>query len=674
MKSHFYRSIIISLFFVLIFGISTSPFSAIASALSTGRLDISALDTSQFPIVKFNMEVFDPSGNFLADVTKDQVTVIEDGKSITLDSLDRIEPGIQIILAYNPSSAFAVTAPGGNYFTYIQKTLKVWAQNQPTNTPNSLTIATNTGLQAVQLTDVYDWQQAVSSYQPELMSAQSSLISLSLALDLATDPAQRPGMHTVIFYITSLLPNELIDDLPNQIERALLAKVPVFVWVVAPNGTANTEASESLIQLAGNTGGQFYVVSTSEELPGLDTYLQPMRFLYQAVYTSQINQSDTHILKAVVERSGETLTSSEASFTINVQPPSPIFLSPPSVVDRAKIKDEEGKRVLSPSTVPISYLIEFPDGHTRELKAVRLFADETLVAQSTTPPFNVIKLPLEDIQESKTIQLQLEVEDTLGLVQRSIQIPIQVNVEPSGLDAFMEPANLFKFGVGIAGVLALAAIIYLVFRLRKKANIQRKEQPLRIVKKGGKKPLNRSASLKIGSKPTGKQKQGSAAIPARQPLQRQPLYQNPSAEPVATRPVRKAETPTIPVPPLSVSILCSARLVWLNDDGQVLSNPPLALTEEVVTVGNDMRQVTRYIDSPELNPLHARFHCTSDGTWTVADCNSIAGTYINYNPVEKQTAPLQHGDIVQLGRIMFRFEMANPTKIPRPIVKNGQGT
>ncbi len=674
MKPHLYRIFIISLLLILLFRISEPVIPAAASVLSPGRLDISTPDTSQFPIVKFNMEVYDPSGNFLADVTKDQVTVIEDGKSITLDSLDRIEPGIQIILAYNPSSAFAVTAPGGNYFTYIQKTLHVWAQNQPTNTPNSLTIATNTGLQAMQLTNVSDWQQAISSYQPELMNAQSSLISLSLALDLATDPTQRPGMHTVIFYITSLLPNELIDDLPNQIEKALLAKVPVFVWVVAPNGTANTAASEPLIQLAGNTGGEFYVVSTNEELPGLDTYLQPMRFLYQAVYTSQINQSGTHIMKAVVERSGETLTSSEASFSIIVQPPSPIFLTPPAVVDRVKIKNEEGKRVLSPSTVPISYLIEFPDGHTRELKAVRLFADETLVAQNTTPPFNEIELSLEEIQESKTIQLQLEVEDALGLVQRSIQIPIQVNVEPSGLDAFKEPANIFKFGVGIAGVLALVAVIYLVIRLQKKANIQRKEQPIRVVKKGGKKPLNRSASLKIGSKPAGKQKQGSTAIPARQPLQRQPLYQNPSAEPVATRPVRKAETPTIPVPPLPVSILSSARLVWLNDDGQVLSTPPLALTEEVVTVGNDMRQVTRYIDSPALNPLHARLHCLPDGTWTVSDCNSIAGTYVNYNPVNNQPFPLQHGDIVQFGRFMFRFEMANPTKVPRPVVKNGQGT
>lgn len=670
MKYHSHRIIIFFLLFLLLFGTNISIFPVTASALSAGRVDISTPDISQFPIVKFNLEVFDPSGNFLADVSKDQVTVIEDGKSIVLDTLERIEPGIQIILAYNPSSAFAVTAPGGNYFTYIQKTLNVWAQNQPADTPNSLTIATNTGLQAVQLTNVSDWQQAISSYQPDLMNAQSSLISLSLSLDLATDPAAQPGMHTIIFYITSLLPNDLIDDVPNQIERALLAKVPVFVWLVAPNGAANTPASEPLIQLSGNTGGQLYVVSTNEELPGLDTYLQPMRFLYQATYTSQIDQSDTHIVKAVVERQGETLTSSETSFSISILPPSPIFLTPPATIDRTKIKNEEGKKVLSPSSIPVSYLVEFPDGHPRDLKAVRLFIDDVMVAQSTIPPFTEIELPLDDIQESKTIHLQIEVEDTLGLVQRSIQIPIQVTVEPSGIDVFKNPANILKLIIGFAGVIILAGIVFLIIRLRKKSNAERKEKPVRAVKKSNKKPLSRSASLKIGSKPV--KKQGSAAV-SRQPLQRQAVYRNASARPVVTRPVRTLETPTIPVAPLPVSILSSARLVWLNDDGQVLSNPPLALIEEVITVGNDMRQVTRYIDSPELSPVHARFRCTPDGTWTVADCNSIAGTYINYNPVDKQPTPLQHGDIVQLGRLMFRFEMANPTKIPRPIVKKGQG-
>ena len=90
-----------------------------------------------------------------------------------------------------------------------------------------------------------------------------------------------------------------------------------------------------------------------------------------------------------------------------------------------------------------------------------------------------------------------------------------------------------------------------------------------------------------------------------------------------------------------------------------------------MTIGNDARHVRHFVDSPALNPRHARLQCSPEGVWHLSDCKSIAGTYRNYDPVGTQPVPLRHGDIVQLGSLAFRFEEMEPKEIPHPVVESG---
>lgn len=647
----------------------------VSAAQSAGEIVLSAPDISQFPLVSFSLELFDSNGNFIADLSADQVKVLEDGISLPLQSLERQEPGIQVILAYNPSSAFAASAPEGNYFSYIQKTIGVWAQNQPASTPNTLSITSNTGIHAASLTDPAVWQQAVSTFQPQITNTEANLVSLTLALDLATEPVLRPGMKTVIFYITSLLPTGMESSMQNQVSRATQSGVPVYVWLVAPGGAADTPAAEPLIQLAGSTGGEFYVVSTSEELPGFDSYLQPMRYNYQAAYLSQAAQSGTHTFTLEIDRQGAITSSPQQSFSINLRPPSPIFLSPPASVQRAWVEGADGRKVLIPDVLTLKYLVEFPDGYPRSLKEAILYVNGEALVRDADAPFDSLILPLDGYEDQQVIEVLVEVVDILGMSQRSLATPIIIESEPSFSDLWKDPRNLLYLGLGIGGLLLLAGGAYLLIRLRRSGKIRLPQRKPKLAPRKGCKPvLNRKPALKYGSKSSlGRQ----PAPPAQLTYRTAPRVTIPlpsSGQQNQVTPGRQKETAgkAEPVGVQEKAAACApARLVWLSEEEPAIERAPLILVEAEVTIGNDARHVSHFVDSPALNPRHARLQCSPDGVWHLSDCKSIAGTYRNYDPVGTQPVPLRHGDIIQLGSLAFRFEEMEPKELPHPVVESG---
>ncbi len=676
MKSSFWHSIFILIILLLILvSIQGNAVPVSAAYQTTAEIVLSEPDISKFPLVSFSMEMFDSSGIFIADLAAEQVKVLEDGVSLPLSSLERNEPGIQIILAYNPSTAFASPAPDGNYFSYIQKTIEVWTQNQPANTPNTLSITSNTGIHADTLTDPAVWQQAVSTFQPQINNAEANLVSLTLALDLATEPLLRPGMKTVIFYITSLLPTGMESSLQNQVDRAAQLDVPVYVWLVAPGGTADTPASDPLIQLAGSTGGEFYVVSTSEELPGFDSYMQPMRYNYQATYLSQAAQSGTHSFIVEVDRQGMIASSAQQAFTIELSSPSPIFLSPPATVQRTWVEGKDGKSTLMPAELNLQYLVEYPDGYPRDLKEVILYVDGEAMVRGSTAPFESLILPLEGYQDQQVIEVQIEVVDILGMHQRSLAIPIIIASEPSIRDFWKNPQSLLYLGLGAGGLLAIVGGIYLIIRLHRSGKIRFPQRQPKLAPRKGRKPaLNRTPSIKHGSKSSlGKQPAPPAQLTYRTaPRVTIPLDTGGQQSQVTTGRQKESAGKAEPVAAQEKTVACApARLVWLSEEELLMDRSPLVLVEAEVIIGNDARHVSHFIDSPALNPRHARMQCDPEGVWHLADCKSIAGTYLNYNPVGVQPVPLRHGDIIQLGSLAFRFEEMEPKEIPHPVVESG---
>ena len=51
----------------------------------------------------------------------------------------------------------------------------------------------------------------------------------------------------------------------------------------------------------------------------------------------------------------------------------------------------------------------------------------------------------------------------------------------------------------------------------------------------------------------------------------------------------------------------------------------------------------------------------------ITDTGSVAGTWVNYQPVPEAGTPLEHADIIHLGGVVLRFNLAEPGQ-PRKIL------
>ncbi|MFZ3079053.1 MAG: FHA domain-containing protein, partial [Bellilinea sp.] len=104
------------------------------------------------------------------------------------------------------------------------------------------------------------------------------------------------------------------------------------------------------------------------------------------------------------------------------------------------------------------------------------------------------------------------------------------------------------------------------------------------------------------------------------------------------------------------------------------SNPASAipLSRRETSLGSDAQVVNYKISSPTVSPLHARILQTSEGGFMIQDAGSVAGTWVNYAPVPAQGVLLRHGDLVQIGKVAFRFELANPPEERQPRISNRQ--
>ena len=146
-----------------------------------------------------------------------------------------------------------------------------------------------------------------------LTNSQPNLTSLLQALDLATDLNPNPLMRRVILYITPQLNLSSISAIPGFIDRAIQQEVTIIMWLVGPATARSSNASvvEPMVELAEQSGGQFFIFSGVEELPNVEDYFAPNRFLYEIEYTSRINRSGSSQIGAVVNVQDQSIFSNQ---------------------------------------------------------------------------------------------------------------------------------------------------------------------------------------------------------------------------------------------------------------------------------------------------------------------------------------------------------------------------
>jgi hypothetical protein len=577
---------------------------AIAQDVPAGNLY--NLKTAAFPTIKFSVDAYDASGNFISGLNKTDFTILEDGQKHSPDELLVFDPGVEFVVAINPGRSFSILDNQGvSRYDKIAKALSSWAGTLPAISNDAYSLVTAGGPSAFHTEDPKSWITSLNAYQPKTKDMSPSFDILTRSIDIASGSMLEPGARRAILFITPMAETADVSTLQSLALRANQLDVHVFVWVIASADSPATPGFLGLQDLATQTGGQFFLYSGSGNLPDPSGYLAPFRSAYQLTYTSGLTSSGNHTLAVSISNQTEQIDLPPVDFEMDIQPPNPILITPPIEILRSPTDaNHYNVSSLAPVQQKLEIIIEFPDGHPRGLVSTSLLVDGETIAKNTSEPFNQFVWDLAGYKTSGKHDLQVEVVDILGLQKLSISIPIMIVIveAPPAWKVFL---NNYGSWIPI-GTLVLASLLLTWFLLR----IIRKRH-------AGKKSHGTTSSISVT--PAGEQQS------------------------ILHRSVKKALAFLLPLP----------------ENGAIPITGKLQLVAKEIRLGSDASKVDFFLKDPSIEPLHAIIH-RQETSFSISDQGSLAGTWINYHRLSEGQHLLNHGDIIHLGILAYRFLLNDP--------------
>lgn len=599
-------------------------------AQNTNSIEVTSPDTSNYPDLSLRFRVLDSTGNFNKNLDASSVKIIENGQLIVPDKLNLLEPGMRLIVAVNEGPTLANRYAQVARIDKVKNALIEWAKTKTITSMDDFSLVGNSGIVTSNSNKPTDWIETLNNYQPAMKKAKPGLASLSVAVDLAAANQTGNFKSAAILYVTPLPTKDESAGLTDIISRARLGNIRLYIFLVGPQSYATDPLAQPLIQAADETGGEFNVFTGQEELPDLGLYFDPLTFVYKAVYHTTINDSGSFSV-AVRVTQGETVLESEpVGFALDVTSPNAIFVSPPAAIQRTWTETDKPKdAVLTPDTVPLEIMIEFPDGLKRDLVYSRLFVDNQLVDENTTEPFDKFEWDISRITQTGSHIISASIQDSAGFIVQTVELSVMANVEPkpqTWLEKLLSNFTLPKIALFI--VIAAAGVLLVLLALRafhnnrttKIIKTHRLEDPLTQPVMIENEILH--PSLAVAEKDQWPHIPGLGLAPARLVLQSS----------VKTQPKFPAEIP---------------------------------LGEGNTTFGSDAKKAKVVFATSMISPLHARISRLEQDQYKLFDEGSGSGTWLNYAPVSQYGARLEHGDQIQFGAIIYRFEIyqSNPRKL-----------
>jgi hypothetical protein len=629
-----------TLAFLLSFGLLVVS-SISARAQTSAYAEVAFVDAQNFPQVKALLDVYDESGKFVTGLKSGDLTLSEDGAAPAVNTLTESAAAVQLVVAINPGPSLAVR--DGNAiprFTKIVEALRLWVEAQPSESPDDLSLISLSG-SLITHAKPRDWFISLDAFKPDFRNTTPNLQTLAIALDTVTATTQ-PGTKRAVLFITPHMDDPTIDGtIAPLIQSAVDSKVRVFVWFVDGDQFFTSASANAFKSLALQTSGSFFTFSGAEPFPDLDVELAALRHIYELTYTSAITTPGEHALGVEVNTPQGTVTSSDQTFSVDVQPPNPILVAPPLQIKRQPSPDDPyNEEALLPAKQTIEILVEFPDGHVRELKRTTLLVDGQVVDENTSEPFESFTWDLRPYGASGQHEIVVEAEDVLGLQKSSIGIPVSLTVilPPRGIQAFLGRYRdyLVMGAIGLAGlalvIILLRGMLGGVLFKRRRAARKQFEDPLT-------QPVVVPSELSAVSAKNAKK---SKTAPRRT---------------IWFRPRPAIRLPDAP-----------AYLIRLTNGGEPASAAPIPVIDKEMTFGTDPVQSLRVLDDPSISPLHARIKRNGEGAFHIYDHGSVAGTWVNYEPVTREGRRLSHGDWIHFGQLMYRFDLNQPPTEPEPKV------
>jgi hypothetical protein len=606
-------------------------------------------EVSTFPTISTFLDVFDSKGIFASGLKPEAVSVIEDNQPLPVDSLNEIAVPLQLVIAVNQGEPLDARDPTTNFsrFQRISEVLAQWAQSRPADLPDDYSLVSQAG-PVINHASAADFVVGLKGFQPNFRAAVPNLQSLSIAIDTVSAQTTRLGMKRAILFITPHTDeSDIASALEPYIQRARDNNIYVFVWFIDSATTFTTTSAAAFNNLALQTGGSMFTYSGLERFPDPESYFSGLRRVFTISYTSRLKTAGEHTLSVNVKLPSVAVASAVQKFSVDIQPPNPFPLTTSlQITRRAPEDDPYNTEVLLPATQEIEIITEFPDGHLRPLTRTTLYVDGAIMDENTAEPFNLFTWDLSTYTSSAEHQIMVEAVDSLGLSKSSMAAPVIVTVvqPPQGISAF-----LAKYRTPITfGSIILAGLVLFMILL--------------------------SGRLRLPSIRAAQEARRADADPLRQSI---PVDVETVVTPLAAaktkrwKPLSKKAVTDTKRRPERIEVSSAealADLIRINAEGQAVPVTPIALIEQEIIFGTDPVQCTQILDDPSIASVHARLRQTEDGGFLLLDNGSIAGTWVNYEPIPREGCRLVHGDMVNFGQLMYRFTLRVPPVTSKPTI------
>jgi FHA domain len=609
-----------------------------------GRL--SQINPGSFPEISAYLTVYDSEGRAVPNLQPTDVRVLENGQVLPVQSLEFQEPGVQFVVAVNPGPSFAIRDSNGiSRYDQVAEALNSWITSTPPSAQDDLSLLTTTGPRASHLVNPSNWQQAFEGYQPDARNITPSFDILNEAISLAADTPSRTGMGKAVLFITPPPEGDAAPALQNLTTQANQQGVRVYVWMIASPAMFDTLGATQLAELAFETGGSTVRFSGNEDLPPVASYLDPLRGGYQLTYLSSARSSGEYQIAAQIITSAETISTEPLPVSLEVAPPNPVFMLLPTTIERKAPDNEQAGVALVPTSQQLQILIEFSDGHPRDLEYTQLIVDGELVAENTESPFDTFTWDLTAYDSNSDHTIKAIVQDSLGLSGESIETPVHIKIagQPSGVAAVLvERAPM----IAVLAALAAGAVLLWV-----------------LVVGGRLRPLD-ATQPRNGRQTTRRKTRRLDKDPVTQPV--------PIQEDDRRRSFRSTRLATLASrlrwPQRSASNRPLAYLERLGTNGRGDVGLPQPVTSPEITFGSAKDRVSNLLDDASVSDLHAKLQMRTDGEFWIFDAGSVAGTWVNYAQVGEDGQRLKHGDLFHIGRVGFRFKLPDETHARRIVI------
>jgi hypothetical protein len=625
--------------------------------LARAESSISAIlyppQTDQFPAITTFLDIRGPQGEFIKGLGYENFKVIENGSYVDIKVVEELRLGGHFSLVVNPGPPFAIRdAQGKSRFDRLVEGLINWAQTQDSENQDTLSLFIPGGPEKIQVQDKLEWVSALEDYQSDFRSHQPSLDTLTRAVDMVGFSSSQQGRGKAVLFITSPPEGSLEIGIQTLIERAVEQDVHISVWLVSSSDQFDSSSSRLLADLAHQTGGRFFTFSGIEAFPDLEDYLDPIRDIYRVEYTSKAFTQGEHEIYLEIHSGQETIITETRQFALDIRPPNPIFIALPGQVQRVGVLDDRSSEIrISPDYVELEILVDFPDSRPRPIISSFLIVDGEIAAGNQSYPFDKFRWDISQYTESGIHLVQAHVVDELGLDGTSIQIPVIIDVIIPKITIWTVIA---RNGALLAGftVIFSGAVLLIVFVA------------------GGR--LN-PAKLRKGSKkepPTKPLKMFKAERQTSDPLTQPVIREDEKPEEITGKLPQWINR--LPWPHRQASPPAFAYLMQFSESEKGGNPVPIPLTVERVIFGRDPFKAGIVLQAPSVEPIHARLE-REGPTYRLSDAGSVAGTWVNYTPISQEGTLLEHGDLIHIGRVGFRFTLPASARKPTITIREPEG-